>query len=127
MIDTIIKGLYVFNKFLVVAAGVYIMLAPPFTWVGSLSSGSMIIAAIVSIYAIIRNRIRMEFVSLWFVLAGIGSYVGFVWGFVDGGDGNVTRASVASMAFVLLIARALTIWRDIKRMAELERRIEDHG
>lgn len=86
----------------------------------------MIIAAVVSIYAIIRNRIQMEFVSLWFVLAGIGMYVGFAWGFVDEGNGNVTRASVASMAFVLLVARALTIWRDLKRMVELERRIEDH-
>lgn len=127
MIDTVIKSLYIVNKLFVVAAGLYIVIAPPFFWVGSISSVIMIIAAVVSIYAIIEDKVVLEFVALWFVLAGVGSYVGFVWGFLDGSDGNVARASIASMTFVLLVARALTLWRDIKRMAELERRIEDHG
>ena len=114
--DFILKCLYSVNKFLVVLAGLYIVLQPPFTWSGTVSSGIMVLAGIVSIYSIWARKPEIEFISVWFVICGLGVYTGYAWV-----EGNILRGSVASMALVLLTARGLQVGYLVAQMNKVGR------
>jgi hypothetical protein len=102
--DFLLKCVYSLNKLLVVIAGVYIVLMPPFTIIGTASSSIMVLAAIVSVYSIWALKPEIEFVSVWFVICGLGVYTGFAWT-----EGSILRGAVASMALALLTARGLQV------------------
>lgn len=115
------KIFYTINKLLVFIAGAYIVFWPPFTLTGTLSSIVMMIAAAISVYAIWSNKPDVEFVSLWFVICGIGTYAGYTY---ISGEFFV-RSIIASMLLVMLIARGSMLWRLIRQnytLGRLERK-----
>lgn len=129
MIRMLTDALYSLNKLLIVIAGVYIISTPPLNWIGTLSSSIMVVAALVSIYAIWARKPSIEFVSLWFVCVGLGAYAGLTWGVFDLGDATLSRAIVATMPLILLVARGVHLWEvmnQLKELTVLERRIEDN-
>jgi len=120
MYDIILKLLYSVNKLFVIIAGVYIVFWPPFSWVGTVSSAIMAAAGAVSIYAIWTHKYALEFISLWFVCAGVASYAGFMWQSIGDGESTLARAAIASMALVMLIARGVTLWRLVSDLDKFE-------
>lgn len=126
MIDRAIDSLYSLAKFMVVVAGLYIIVTPPYELIGTISSAIMVIAAMVAIYAIWSRKPSVEFVALWFVATGIATYTGFVWTAFILDEASLARASVSTMALLLLAARGLHLWRLVKQISIIERRIEDH-
>jgi hypothetical protein len=126
MIDKVIDVFYSGAKMLVVIAGLNIIFTPPFFWVGTISAAVMVIAALVSIYAIWTFNPAVEFVALWFVWSGIGAYTGFVMtSYFTGGDASLTRVAVCGMALFLLAARGLHLWRLTKQVNNIERRFNN--
>lgn len=123
MTDTIDKLLYSFLKVLVLFAGGYIVFYPPYTFIGTASSAIMMVAALVSIYAIWTDKPDIEFVSLWFVICGVAAYAGFVWIAQD----TFLRSLVAAMLLVMLIARGRLLWRMAKQHYALERLLKEDG
>lgn len=126
MIDTLIKTLYVFNKMLVLVVGLWLILMPPNNWLSTSASVVMILAALGSIYGIWTDNADVEFVSLWFVCAGLGVYAGLVWVQFELGDAPLTRAVVATMLLVMMIARGFHVYRLAKNINRLEGRISNH-
>lgn len=127
VIDRAIDFLYSLSKALVVASGMWVILEPPHEWIGTLSSAIMVVAAIVSIYAIWTKKYALEFVCLWFVCVGIGAYTGLVWtAFIVSSDVTFARAAVTTMLLIMLVARGLHLWRLVKQITQIERRIENH-
>lgn len=126
MTDTVLKVLYILNKVFVVIAGTYITFRPPFTWIGSVSGAIMIVAGLICIYAIWSTKYAVEFVSLWFVSAGVAAYTGFMWQAVGNGEDHLVRATVASMALVMLVARGIILWRLVYDLNKIERGLENN-
>ncbi len=126
MIDRTIDVMYSLNKALVVASGMWVILVPPHEWIGTLSSSIMVIAALLSIYAIWTRKHSLEFICLWFVCVGIGAYTGFVWAAFHTGDVTFARAAITTMLLTMLVARGLHLWRLVKQITQIERRIENH-
>ncbi len=118
---------YTFNKLLVVIAGAYIVFWPPFTWVGTVSSAIMLVAAMVSVWAIWKNEYVIELMSLGFVATGIAGFAGFQLLGLFEGERTVAQACVAFMALSLLTGRALSLYRLTKQMKNVEGLIEQNG
>lgn len=127
MIDTLLKLLYSLTKAFVVVAGVYVVTQPPYNWLGTTSNSIMVVAALISIYAIWTNRVQLEYVAIWFIGVGLGAYVGFSWVAVMFDGAPLARAAVASMALTLLAARGLSLWRLVLQINTIEKRREDNG
>lgn len=126
-LDHAMNILYTINKLLVVIAGAYVVFWPPFTWVGTVSSAIMLIAAMVSIWAIWKHRYAVEFVSLWFVATGIAGFAGFQLVGLFEGERTIAQTCVAFMALALLAARGLSLYRLTRQINTVERLIEDNG
>lgn len=126
-IEHALNILYTINKLFVVIAGAYVVFWPPFTWVGTISSAIMLIAGLVSIWAIWAKAYAIEFVALWFVATGIAAFAGFQLVGLFGGERTVAQACVAFMALTLLGARGLSLYRLTKQMKNVERLIEENG
>jgi hypothetical protein len=126
MIDRVIDTLYSMSKSLVIASGMWVIIEPPHEWIGTISSAVMVIAGLVSIYAIWARKPSLEFVALWFVCVGIGAYTGFVWAAFIAGGVTFARAAVTTMLLIMLVARGLHLWRLVKQINLIERRIENH-
>lgn len=120
-IEARIKTTYIINKLFVLMIGGYIAFYPPFTWVGTISSSIMMVAALISIWAIAVENYDAEYVALWFVNCGLGSYVGFQIINLSVGESNVARAGVALMAFTLMVGRAQHISQLRQRLMDMER------
>lgn len=120
-IEARIKTTYIINKLFVLMIGGYIAFYPPFTWVGTISSSIMMVAALISIWAIAVENYDAEYVALWFVNCGLGSYVGFQIINLSVGESNVSRAGVALMAFTLMVGRAQHISQLRQRLMDMER------
>lgn len=121
MIDNILKVIHTLVKTFAAAAGIYIVSQPPFTWIGTVSSAVMVIAALVCIYAIWARKFAVEFVALSFIMVGLGAYTGFAWT-----EGNVLRGSVATMAGLLITARGIQLGYLVYLIGKAERRLEGH-
>lgn len=126
-IEHALNILYTLNKLLVVIAGTYVVFWPPFTWVGTVSSAIMLVAGLVSIWAIWAKAYVVESVALWFVATGIAAFAGFQLEGLFEGDRTVAQASVAFMALILLAARGLSLYRLTQQMKNVERLIEENG
>lgn len=116
-----IKTTYIINKIWVLLIGGYIAFYPPFTWVGTISSIIMMVAALISIWAIAVENYDAEFVALWFVNCGLGSYVGFQLINLAAGEGNIARLGVSLIALTLMIGRGQHIGLLRRSFMDMER------
>jgi hypothetical protein len=120
-LETRMKTTYIINKLLVLLIGGYIAFYPPFTWVGTISSAIMMVAALIAVWAIAVENYDAEYVALWFVNCGLGSYVGFQLINLAAGESNVARVGVALMALTLMIGRGQHIGQLRRSLMDMER------
>ena len=127
MIEWLIKAMYSLNSFIVIGAGVIVITRTGAGWIATLSSSIMVLAAMVSLYALWNALVRLEFIATWFIGVGLGAYVGFAWLAVYAGESSFTRGAVSSMALTLLVAKGLSLWRLVLQINTIEQRIENNG